>query len=65
MALNAFQLFLNQIQSAPERLKLKVVQVVFDISLKWEKEILGSTDVKLILLYSDLRTNFAFFRDTK
>ncbi|TFY80499.1 hypothetical protein EWM64_g3513 [Hericium alpestre] len=31
MALNSFQLFLSQVKSAPEPLKIRVLQVVFDI----------------------------------
>lgn len=31
MALNSLQLFLSQVQSAPEVLKIRVLQIVFDI----------------------------------
>lgn len=41
MALNSFQLFLSQIQSAPEVLKLRVLQIVFDILMVHENDFLG------------------------
>ncbi|OBZ78081.1 Condensin complex subunit 3 [Grifola frondosa] len=41
MALNSFQLFLGQIQSAPELLKLRVLQIVFDILMVHEGAFLG------------------------
>lgn len=41
MALNSFQLFLGQIQSAPEVLKIRVLQIVFDILMVHEGEFLG------------------------
>ena len=44
MALNSFQLFLNQIQNAPEDLKVKVLQVVFDILMVYDDELLLRSD---------------------
>ncbi|KII87700.1 hypothetical protein PLICRDRAFT_30295 [Plicaturopsis crispa FD-325 SS-3] len=41
MALNSFQLFLSQVQAAPEVLKLRVLQIVFDILMVHEGEFLG------------------------
>jgi condensin complex subunit 3 len=41
MALASFQLFLAQVHSAPEILKLRVLQVVFDILMVHESEFLG------------------------
>ncbi|KIM91366.1 hypothetical protein PILCRDRAFT_810639 [Piloderma croceum F 1598] len=41
MATNSFQLFLGQIQSAPEILKIRVLQIVFDILMVHEGEFLG------------------------
>ncbi|KAL4248656.1 CND3 (condensin subunit 3) family protein [Abortiporus biennis] len=41
MALNSFQLFLSQVQSAPEILKMRVLQIVFDILMIHQKEFLG------------------------
>ena len=38
MALNSFQLFLGQVQSSPDELKLKVLQVIFDILLTYDYE---------------------------
>ena len=44
MALNSFQLFIGQLQSAPEELRLKVLQIVFDIIIMYEFEILGRSE---------------------
>ncbi|KAL4079677.1 nuclear condensing complex subunit [Scleroderma citrinum] len=41
MALNSFQLFLSQIQAAPEVLKIRVLQIVFDIMMVHDGEFLG------------------------
>ncbi|KAF8524376.1 nuclear condensing complex subunit [Hysterangium stoloniferum] len=41
MALNSFQLFINQVQSAPEFLKIRVLKIVFDILMVHEGEFLG------------------------
>ena len=41
MALNSFQLFLSQVQSAPEVLKTRVLQIVFDMLMVHEGEFLG------------------------
>ncbi|KAK0494637.1 nuclear condensing complex subunit [Armillaria luteobubalina] len=41
MALRSFQLFLSQIQNAPEELRLKVLQVVFDLLVMYEYEFLS------------------------
>ena len=40
MAMSSFQLFLNQVQSAHESLKLTILQVVFDILMVYEGELL-------------------------
>ncbi|KAF8424272.1 nuclear condensing complex subunit [Boletus edulis BED1] len=41
MALNSFQLFLSQVQSAPEVLKTRVLQIVFDMLMVHEADFLG------------------------
>ena len=41
MALNSFQLFISQIQSAPEVLRIRVLQIVFDILMVHEGDFLG------------------------
>ncbi|EIN08176.1 hypothetical protein PUNSTDRAFT_143847 [Punctularia strigosozonata HHB-11173 SS5] len=41
MALNSFQLFLGQIHAAPEPLRMRVIQVVFDIMMVHEGDFLG------------------------
>lgn len=38
--MNSFQLFLSQVQSAPDELKVKVLQVVFDILMVYDDELL-------------------------
>ncbi|KAH7887136.1 nuclear condensing complex subunit [Phlebopus sp. FC_14] len=45
MALNSFQLFLSQIQAAPEVLKIRVLQIVFDIMMVHEGDFLGKSGV--------------------
>ncbi|KAJ4489926.1 nuclear condensing complex subunit [Lentinula aciculospora] len=44
MATNSFQLFLNQVQTAPEDLKLKVLQIVFDMLIMYDHEFLGRSE---------------------
>lgn len=44
MALNSFQLFLSQIQAAPEVLKIRVLQIVFDILMVHEGDFLGRSN---------------------
>ena len=41
MALSSFQLFLGQVASAPEALKLRVIQIIFDILMVHESAFLG------------------------
>ncbi|KAI9511024.1 nuclear condensing complex subunit [Russula earlei] len=45
MALNSFQLFLSQVQTAPEVLKLRVLQVVFDVLMVHESDFLANASV--------------------
>jgi condensin complex subunit 3 len=45
MALNSFQLFLSQVQTAPEVLKLRVLQVVFDVLMVHEIDFLANASV--------------------
>jgi condensin complex subunit 3 len=44
MALSSFQLFLSQVQTAPDELKLKVLQVVFDMLMVYDQEFFGRSD---------------------
>ncbi|KAL5523223.1 YCG1_2 [Sanghuangporus sanghuang] len=44
MALSSFQLFLSQVKSSPESLRIKVLQVVFDIMMSYEKDLFGGGD---------------------
>lgn len=41
MALSSFQLFLGQVKSSPESLRMKVLQIVFDIMMTYEKDLFG------------------------
>jgi hypothetical protein len=45
MALNSFQLFLSQVQTVPEVLKLRMLQVVFDVFMVHEGEFLANASV--------------------
>ncbi|KAF8830541.1 hypothetical protein HHX47_DHR2000911 [Lentinula edodes] len=49
MATNSFQLFLNQVQTAPEDLKLKVLQIVFDLLVVYDRDFLGRSE-EIVLL---------------
>ena len=51
MAINSFQLFVNQLQSAPEVLKMRVLQIVFDILMVHDSAFLsqGNTSVRIAL----------------
>ncbi|KAL6308311.1 nuclear condensing complex subunit [Sparassis latifolia] len=51
MALNSFQLFLGQVQSAPPVLKIHVLQIVFDILMVHESDFLapGSANAERIV----------------
>ncbi|KIM86130.1 hypothetical protein PILCRDRAFT_816668 [Piloderma croceum F 1598] len=44
MALSSFQLFLSQVQTAPDELKLKVLQVIFDMLMVYDQEFFGRSD---------------------
>ena len=41
MAMNSFQLFLSQIKSNPEALRIKMLQIIFDILMSYDEELLG------------------------
>jgi Nuclear condensing complex subunits, C-term domain len=44
MALSSFQLFVSQVQSAPEELKVRVLQVIFDLLFVYNQEFLGRSE---------------------
>lgn len=44
MALSSFQLFFSQVQTAPEDLMIKVLQVIFDLLITYEQEFLGRSE---------------------
>ncbi|KAG6841281.1 hypothetical protein C0991_000259 [Blastosporella zonata] len=44
MALSSFQLFLGQVQAAPEELKIRVLQVIFDLLIMYDHEFFSRSD---------------------
>ncbi|KAH9930810.1 nuclear condensing complex subunit [Amylocystis lapponica] len=44
MAMSSFQLFINQVESAPEGLKSKVLQIVFDLLMVYDQELLCTSE---------------------
>lgn len=44
MALSSFQLFVSQVQNAPEELKVRVLQVIFDLLFVYNQEFLGRSE---------------------
>ena len=44
MALSSFQLFLGQVQSAPEDLKLKVLQIILDLLIMYDYDFLRRSE---------------------
>jgi condensin complex subunit 3 len=51
MALSSFQLFLSQVQSAPEDLKVRVLQVIFDLLFVYNQEFFGRSEDIVRLFY--------------
>lgn len=45
MALNSFRLFLNQLASSPEPLRIRVLHIVFDVMMVHEGDFLGNASV--------------------
>ena len=54
MALNSFQLFFSQVQSAPEVLKTRVLQIMFDMLMVHEADFLGARATIGVRLSSSL-----------
>lgn len=54
MAMNSFQLFLSQVQAAPEPLKVKVLCVVFDVLMVHDRDFLGGGSANVSLHYTAL-----------
>ena len=44
MALSSFQLFVGQIQTAPEELKVKVLKIIFDLLVIYGEEFFDRSD---------------------
>lgn len=53
MALSSMQLFLGQVQSAPEELKIRVLQVIFDLLFLYDHDFFGRSDDAVRLYVSD------------
>lgn len=45
MALNSFPLFLQQIQPSPESLKLRILQIIFDILMVYEGDFIRNASI--------------------
>ncbi|KAI5122624.1 hypothetical protein M0805_008713 [Coniferiporia weirii] len=45
MALNSFQLFLQQVQQSPETLKIRILHILFDVMMVHEGDFLGNAGV--------------------
>jgi condensin complex subunit 3 len=52
MALNSFQLFMSQVQTAPELLKLRVLQILFDVLMVHDRDFLGANSAN-VSIYTD------------
>lgn len=44
MALSSFQLYVGQVQTAPQELKLSVLRIVFDLLMMYDEEFFGRSD---------------------
>lgn len=64
MALNSFQLFLGQIQTAPEVLKIRVLQIVFDILMVHENDFMSKERGAVGNNYLNCRSVLIFYRVT-
>lgn len=53
MALRSFQLFMGQIENAPEELKVQVLKVTLDLLIMYDQEFFRKSD-------AIVRTSFAF-----
>ena len=49
MALNSFQLFLKQVQSSPEVLRIRVLQIIFDMLMVHETDFMGKSGIGVCL----------------
>ena len=47
MAANSFKLFYQQLNSAPDPLRVRVLQIIFDILMAHERDFLGGDNVCL------------------
>ena len=54
MALNSFQLFLQQYQPSPPSLRLRILQIVFDVMMTYESDFLGNPSVGVRLKVTPL-----------
>lgn len=61
MALSSFQLFVNQVQNAPEELQVQVLHVIFDLLVMYPHDFFGRSEemvsgpVVVFILHFDRR----------
>jgi condensin complex subunit 3 len=60
MALSSFQLFISQVQSAPEELKARVLQVIFDLLFVYNQEFFGRSE-DIVSSFYNAATSINFF----
>ncbi|KAJ7917694.1 nuclear condensing complex subunit [Mycena leptocephala] len=54
IAVKSLQLFLSQIQNAPEQLKFKILQIVFDLMIMYDQQLWGrAEDVPILTFLAD------------
>jgi len=63
MALSSFQLFVSQVQSAPEELKVRVLQVIFDLLFLYNQEFLGRSE-DIVRSYDNAATSINMISQT-
>lgn len=63
MALSSFQLFVSQVQNAPEELKVRVLQVIFDLLFLYNQEFLGRSEDMVRPCYSTETSNLDCISD--
>lgn len=61
MALNSFQLFLQQYHPSPPSLKLRILQIVFDVMMTYESDFLGNSTVGVSCIFSDVDASILIF----
>lgn len=55
MAMNSFQLFLSQVQSAPDDLKIQVLRIILDLLIMYDQEFFERSEDIVSFLFSETR----------